>query len=122
MSKAEFDKLRSKTGWRDRFAVWMNWNSNGEFVTYKVPAGAGLPAWRGTTASQQLKDRAGNVVKADKAGNSFWLEGGAEQIVVNPADLQRAALGKRQFTGWGYGEGDIDVSLVGVPVLQTNWR
>lgn len=122
MSKAEFDKLRSKTDWRDRFAVWKNWNGNGEFVTYKVPPGAGLPVWRGPTASQQLKDAAGNVVKADNAGNSFWLKGGAEQIVVNPADLQRAAVGKRQFTGWGYGEGDIEVSLVGVPILQTHWR
>lgn len=122
MSKTEFDKLRSKANWRDRFAVWMHWNHNGEYVTYTVPPGPGLPVWRGTTASQQLKDDAGRVVKADDQGNSFWLQGGAEQIVVNPADLQRAHVGKRQFTGWGYDEGDIDVNLVGVPILQNYWR
>lgn len=122
MSKAEFDKLRSKADWRNRFAVWRYWNHNGEYVTYTVPPGPGLPVWRGPTASQQLTDRAGRVVKADDKGNSFWLQGGAEQIVVNPADLQRSHVSKRQFTGWGYDEGDIDVSLVGVPILQNYWR
>lgn len=122
MSKTEFDQLRSKAAWRDRFAVWRHWNHNGEYVTYTVPPGPGLPVWRGPTASQQLTDRAGRVIKADDKDNGFWLKGGAEQIVVNPADLQRAHLGKRQFTGWGYDEGEIDVNLVGVPVLQTNWR
>lgn len=39
MTKAEFDKLKSKDDWRRRFAVWANWNSNGEFVTYTVPKG-----------------------------------------------------------------------------------
>lgn len=52
----------------------------------------------------------------------FWLDGGAEQIVANPADLKREHLGPRQFTGWGYDEGDIQVSLVGVPVLLHNWH
>ncbi len=122
MSKTEFDKLRSKAAWRDRFAVWRHWNHNGEYVTYTVPPGQGLPVWRGPTASQQLTDRAGRVVKADDKGNGFWLTGGAEQIVVNPADLQRTHMGKRQFTGWGYDEGDVDVSLVGVPILQNYWR
>ncbi|MEY2890762.1 MAG: hypothetical protein RJA98_670 [Pseudomonadota bacterium] len=122
MTKAEFSQLRSKGGWRERFAVWRNWNINGEFATYTVPPGPGLPVWRGATASQPMKDGSGNVVKANASGDGFWLQGGAEQIVVNPADLQRAQLGKRQFTGWGYDEGGINVSLVGVPVLQTNWK
>ncbi|PPE65074.1 hypothetical protein C1704_16480 [Caldimonas caldifontis] len=39
----------------------------------------------------------------------FWFDGGAEQIVVSPADLKREHLGPRQFTGWGYDEGDIQV-------------
>jgi hypothetical protein len=59
---------------------------------------------------------------ADAKGNKFWLEGGAEQLVVNPADLQREFVSERKFTGWGYEEGDIEVNLVGVPILQTNWR
>jgi len=122
MSKAAFDKLRNKADWRDRFAVWKNWNSNGEFVTYKVPPGQGLPVWRGTTASQPLTDKSGRLIKANDKGDGFWLQGGAEQIVVNPADLQRAHVGKRQPTGWGYDEGDIQVGLVGVPILQNNWK
>lgn len=121
MTKPEFDQLLSKPEWRQKFAVWRHWNHNGEFVTYTVPPGKGLPVWRGTTASQELKDRDGVPVKADEHGNLYWLDGGAEQIVVNPADLQRGHLGPRQFTGWGYDEGDIQVDLVGVPILQHHW-
>ena len=121
MTKAEFDKLHNKNQWRDRFAVWRHWNHNGEYATYTVPPGEGLKVWRGATASQAMKDKAGNMVKANEQGDGFWLQGGAEQIVVNPADLQRAQLGQRQFTGWGYDEGDIQVNLVGVPILQHNW-
>ncbi len=71
---------------------------------------------------QPLRDRHGNIVKANDQRHAFWLNGCAEQLVVNPADLQRSGLQPRDYTGWGYGEGDIDVSLVGVPILQTNWR
>jgi hypothetical protein len=121
MTKAEFDTLKSKTDWRDRFAVWKNWNSNGEFITYTVPAGPNLPVWRGKTASQQLEDN-GVLVKANDKGDGFWLNGGAEQIVVNPANLSPGNVSKRQPTGWGYSDpGDIEVSLVGVPVLTNNW-
>jgi hypothetical protein len=122
MTKAEFGKLRSKADWRRRFAVWMNWNANGEYATYTVPAGKGLSVWRGPTASQVLKDKNGAEVMADAKGNKFWIEGGAEQLVVNPADLHREFVSERKFTGWGYDEGDIEVNLVGVPILQTNWR
>ena len=121
MTKAEFDQLRNKPQWRDRFAVWRYWNHNGEVVTYTVPPGKGLPVWRGHTASQALQDDAGNMIKVNDQGDGFWLEGGAEQIVVNPAHLRREQLGSRQLTGWGYDEGDIEVNLVGVPILQHNW-
>lgn len=121
MTKAEFDRLRSKTDWRERFAVWRNWNHNGEFTTYTVPPGPGLPAWKGPAASQQLRQD-GKPVPADANGNTYWIPGGAEQVVVDPRDLKRDHLGQRQFTGWGYDEGDIQVGLVGVPILQTNWR
>jgi hypothetical protein len=122
MTKAEFDKLKSKAEWRDKFAVWRNWNGNGEYVTYTVPPGPGLPVWRGATASQQMKDRAGNAVKANDEGDGFWLQGGAEQIVLDPKALDPAHASKRTPTGWGYSEGDIDVSLVGIPTLTNNWR
>jgi hypothetical protein len=113
-------KLKSKSNWRDRFAVWANWNRNGEYVKYTVPRGEGLPVWRGPTASQEMADRAGNVAKADDQGNTFWLDGGAEQIAVNPADLKREYVSKREFTGWMDGSGEIEVNLVGVPSLN-NW-
>lgn len=121
MTNAEFDKLHNKAQWRDRFAVWRYWNHNGEVVTYTVPPGEGLKVWRGKAASQQLENGAGNPIKANDQGDGFWLQGGAEQIVVNPADLKRSQLGKREFTGWGYDEGNIEVNLVGVPILQHNW-
>ena len=62
------------------------------------------------------------AVKADSKGNSFWLDGGAEQIIVNPALLDPKLASKREFTGWGYDDSDIEVSLIGVPILQTNWK
>jgi hypothetical protein len=61
-------------------------------------------------------------ILADKKGNAFWLEGGAEQVVVNPADMHKQFASKRQRTNWPTEAGDIDVSLVGVPELQSNWR
>lgn len=122
MTKAEFDALHSKPEWRDRFAVWKHWNSNGEYLTYTVPPGPGLPVWRGTTASQELKDRAGNAIKADDKGNTFWLNGGNEQIVVDPKMLKVEYASKREFTGWGYDDGAIEVNLVGLPILEKNWK
>lgn len=122
MTKAEFDKLRSKDDWRRKFAVWGNWNSNGEYVTYTVPPGPALKVWRGATASQQLKDTRGVPVQADDKGNFFWTEGGAEQIVLNPKDLKKEHLSPREFTGWGYDDFGHKPDLVGVPILQTNWR
>jgi hypothetical protein len=120
MSKIEFDALLNKDMWRERFAVWKHWNSNGEYLTYTVPKG-GMPVWRGTTASQRLTND-GKVINANAAGDGYWLKGGNEQIVVNPALLDPKLASKREYTGWGYGEGDIEVSLIGVPILETNWR
>ena len=122
MTKSEFDKLTGKTDWRQRFAVWMNWNANGQYVKYTVPPGRGLPVWRGTTASQRLERKNGEAVVADAHGNNFWIEGGAEQIVVNPGDLKREFMSARQATGWATDGADIDVKLVGVPDLQTIWK
>ena len=122
MSKVEFDALHAKPEWRERFAVWKHWNSNGEYLTYTVPPGKGMPVWRGKAASQELKDRAGNAIKADGNGNTFWLDGGHEQIAVDPKLLDSQYASKREFTGWGYDDGDIEVNLVGVPILERNWR
>lgn len=110
MSEADFQKLRSKDDWRRRFAVWAHWNSNGEFVTYTVPPGPGLKAWEGKTASQQME------------GTNFVLEGGANQIVIHPDDLQKDFMGPRQKTSWGYGDFGTASSLIGIPVQTNNWR
>lgn len=109
MSKEEFDRLKSKDDWRRRFAVWSNWNSNGEFVTYVVPPGPGLHVWEGITATQKMPN------------SKYVLEGGARQIVVDPAELQKTHLSKRKPTNWGYGDSGRTSSLVGVPVLKNNW-
>lgn len=107
MSEHEFLSLRTKDDWRRRFAVWANWNSNGEFVTYVVPNGPGLNVWEGVTASQLMQ------------GTTFSLEGGARQIVVNPTDIVPSMLSKRRGTNWGYDDIGHTPSLLGVPV-QTN--
>ncbi len=121
MTEAEFKQLSSKREWRERFAVWGHWNGNGEYVRYTVPEG-GLPVWRGTTASQELQDYgAGKAVAADAKGNTFWIDGGAEQLVVNPGDLKREHVSARRFTGWTDGSAEIEVNLVGVPSLNS-WR
>jgi hypothetical protein len=109
MSKAEFEKIKSKDDWRRRFAVWAHWNGNGEFVTYTVPPGKGLHVWEGVAASQGMK------------GTNYVLEGGARQIVINPADLEKGYLGKRQPTNWGYSDMGSGSSLVGVPIQKNNW-
>jgi hypothetical protein len=109
MTEAEFKKLKSKDDWRRRFAVWAHWNSNGEFVTYIVPPGPGLNVWEGITASQKL-------------GADHVLEGGARQIVIDPAHLRKSHLSKRQKTGWGYDDLGTSNSLVGVPVQRNKFE
>jgi hypothetical protein len=110
MTKNEFDKLKAKDDWRRRFAVWTNWNSNGEFITYTVPPGEGLHVWEGIAASQKMK------------GTNYVLEGGARQIVVNPDDLDKVHLGKRQPTNWGYDDMGGSTNLIGVPMQKNNWH
>lgn len=112
MTKSEFDKLKGRDDWRKRFAVWGSWNKNGEFVTYTVPPGRPMKAWEGVAASQELKDGA----------TSYVIEGGARQIVLDPRQIDKSYLGKRQATGWGYSGYGESTSLVGVPVLTNNWR
>jgi hypothetical protein len=75
-----------------------------------VPPGKPLRGWEGVTASQ-----------VDKTGQ-FVLEGGARQIVLDPKDLEKSFLGKRQATGWGYSNHGESMSMVGVPKLTNNWK
>jgi len=110
MSETEFRELKSKDQWRRRFAVWANWNSNGEFVTYTVPPGPGLRVWEGKAASQEMQ------------GTSYVLEGGATQVVLNPDDLLQSHMGTRQKTGWGYDDIERTPSMLGVPVQKNNWH
>jgi len=109
MRKEEFLKLKSRDDWRRRFAVWRHWNRNGEYLTYTVPPGAGLNVWEGPAASQTLK------------GHPYVLEGGANQIVLDPTHLQPESLGKRQPTSWGYTDfpGETD-EFLGLPKLTNS--
>lgn len=109
MSESEFKALKSKDDWRRKFAVWASWNSNGEYVTYIVPAGAGLRVWSGPAASQRL------------GASQYVLEGGAEQIVLDPTMLEKQFVGRRNPTNWGYDSFGETVDLTGVPVLSNNW-
>ena len=110
MRKAEFDKLTSKAEWRRKFAVWTSWNSNGEYVTYTVPPGKGLNVWEGKAASQ-----------THELNKRYKLEGGSTQIALDPAELQKGNMNKRQPTGWGYGDFGSNPDMTGIPVLKYNW-
>ncbi len=122
MSESEFHTMTSKEDWRAKCAVWQSWNGDGEYVVYVVPPGDGLKVWRGRAASQQLTNAKGEVVTSD-SGAGYWLTGGAEQIVVNPADLDPAFIGKRMKTGWTYADADRDDLLhpIGVPEVRNMW-
>lgn len=111
MTKVEFDKLKSKDDWRRTFAVWANWNSNGEYVKYTVPPGKGLNAWEGVTASQKMEVR---------GKPKYVLEGGARQIVIDPKDFDPKFFSKREFTNWGYDDLGHEAGLIGVPFLSNN--
>jgi hypothetical protein len=114
MRKEEFDKLKSKSDWRRRFAVWKSWNENGEYVTYTVPPGQPLKVWEGCAATQ-----------INKGATEYSLEGGAVQIVLDPSQLKKSHTGPRQKTGWGYGGGAYtpEYSHQGLPSLENkhNW-
>ncbi|GAB3551313.1 hypothetical protein GCM10027343_35470 [Noviherbaspirillum agri] len=110
MHRSEFDKLKSKDDWRRKFAVWASWNSNGEFVTYTVPPGKGLNVWEGVVGTQR-----------HEANNAYKLEGGAIQIVLDPSDLKKECLGKRQPTNWGYSSFGETTDMTGLPVLTNSW-
>lgn len=123
MLEEEFRKLRSKADWRRRLAVLLNWNVNGEYLTYTVPRGPkgeGLRVWQGRAASQPL--RAKSVVQKNAAGEAYWLEGGGDQIVLDGKALDPKLASARKPTGWGYDEINIQANLIGVPILQNQWR
>lgn len=116
MREAEFERITSKSEWRRNFAVWKNWNENGEFLAYTVPPGQPLKVWEGRAATQ----------KFESAG-AYKLEGGREQILLNPNDLKPEFASPRQKTGWGYDDGsgnpDLDPvkPFLGLPDLTHNW-
>lgn len=64
-----------KTAWRKHLAVWPDWNANGQFVVYDVPAAQKLKVWRGPASSQ---------VKEDAPDLQAHLEGGWEQVIFKP--------------------------------------
>lgn len=110
MTEAEFKKITGKDDWRKRFAVWANWNSNGEYVTYIVPPGNGLHVWEGVVASQVMDN------------TDYVLKGGARQIALDPAHLKKGLMGKRQKTNWGYDDLGATTNMVGVPELKNNFK
>lgn len=64
-----------KAAWRKHFAVWPDWNPNGQFVIYEIPRGETIKAWRGPASSQ---------VKEKEMGLNAHLEGGWDQIIIKP--------------------------------------
>lgn len=97
------------------FAVWKNWNENGEYVVYTVPPDTTMKVWEGPAASQ-VRSVTDNGKKVDVV-----LEGGGTQIVIDPADLNLDYLSKRQPTKWEYRDFSNEVDMyIGVPKLETN--
>lgn len=73
-------------------AVCLQWNSNGQFVIYDIPAGQSLKVWRGPASAQSLTQPP-NVLKGK------YLEGGEEQIVFNLTERSQKVDG---FDGPAY--------------------
>lgn len=123
MREVEYQKLKTKADWRRKFAVFASWNSNGEVIKYRVPRG-GINVWEGPAASQTFQNSAGKIEKVNQKGEVFMLEGGGKQIVLDPKDLVRANVSKREATPWGYDSGligEAKTNIVGVPRLQQRW-
>jgi hypothetical protein len=76
ISEAVFKRVDAqgdpRTFWRKNLAVWPQWNSDGQFVVYDIPAGESLKVWRGAASAQMLND----VPRR-------YLLGGEEQIIFN---------------------------------------
>lgn len=77
IDEATFHRLMQeadpKAAWRKHFAVWPDWNADGQFVVMEVPAGQTLKTWRGPAASQTKDSLKG-----------LHLEGGWDQILMKP--------------------------------------
>jgi hypothetical protein len=78
-----FNSLKSRAEWREKLAVKPEWNQNGQYVVYEIPAGETLAAWRGPAASQKLE------------GTPYHLTGGTDQIVFYPSQDKFAATHPR---------------------------
>lgn len=72
VDEATFKELTSRAVWREKLAVPPNWNQNGQYVVYEIPAGETLYTWKGKAASQPIR------------GTPYHLEGGGDQIVFYP--------------------------------------
>jgi hypothetical protein len=116
MREVEFKALNSKSQWRREFAVWKHWNENGEYVIYTVPPGDPLKVWEGSAGTQKFT-----------LDLRFKLDGGRQQIVLNPDQLDPKFVSARQKTGWGYDDGTGDATLdplkpyLGLPDLTHKW-
>ncbi|PQZ87283.1 MULTISPECIES: hypothetical protein [Pseudomonas] len=117
MREAEFQALKTKSQWRREYAVWKHWNENGEYVLYTVPPGKSLKVWEGRAGTQELK-----------ADPRYKLEGGRQQIVLNPYELDPKFVSARKRTGWSYDDGTASPDLdpikpfLGLPDLTHKWR
>jgi len=66
-----------KSAWRRNLAVWPQWNPNGQYVVYEIPAGQSAKVWRGPASTQTLRDLP-----------DHHLEGGWDQVIFKPEDFR----------------------------------
>lgn len=83
-----------KAAWHKHFAVWPDWNPNGQFVIYDIPRGESVKAWRGPASSQGKKDH---------PDFDAHLEGGWDQIVIKPGAAEWDTT-RYYLRGGGHGE------------------
>lgn len=102
VTESVFKQLRNRNEWRDKLAVRVDWNANGQFVTFDIPKGQSLEVWSGPAASQPYHETITNL----------WYQGGAEQIVFNPHNIKSATgmkISQRMETKWGYTDSDLQL-------------
>lgn len=96
-----FKQLKTRNQWRDKLAVRVDWNANGQYVTMKIPDGQEMKVYSGPAASQAFDD--------DKL-TGLYYGGGAEQIVFNARNVD-FPISARKETNWGYTDNDVHYLL-----------
>ncbi len=83
-------KPKSGKEWREKWAVLDEFNENGHYIVYDIPAGMEIKAWRGVV-SEQFGEKAAQ-----------WLPGGETQLYIDTSAIHDELMALTpKSTNWG---------------------